>query len=147
MTILVPARNISAMIKLTDAFVVKKQMKNVSFNHHAGNLFDVTIRVNFSKIEKFLKTSWVGHCENKDVFLSLWYNDREMSWSNSNLPSNNVALYAFGECYKYENYNMSNALYFNKSGKKISVQHRDYNENGAKRYINFKGEWFTNKKF
>lgn len=146
MSIVVPARNISKMIEQTGAFVLKKEVVKVSHNHYAGTLYKTTIRVVFGKISKYMIRSWVGYCDNCADYHSL-LNDKDPGHFEVNLPSEKMALYAFGDCSKYENYNMANVLYYDKAGRRISLQHSAQNDYGKRRIINFKGHYYSNRQF
>ena len=68
-----------------------------------------------------------------------------LSYHEQNLLTDKVALYAFGKCYTYTDGKKYNVVYRNKLGHKISLIKSEQNNFGQKRYINFKGQWYSNK--
>lgn len=144
-SLLVPALNLEKMKQLTNCYIVSKVEKKVDFNHYAGKLYFVTIRVKFSDIKKYLQRENIYTVENKSEYLSLLNSSAfYTTYHECNLLSDKVALYAFGDCRNltYPNFN---TIYKNKAGHKISLAHSIQNNFGQKRYIKFKGQWYSNK--
>jgi len=142
-TIQIPLRNLQNLQEKTGCKILKKQPKILDFNHHAGIVANVTIWVAFNKIEPYLKRKQITK-ETEGINEYLFLLDKsgfDLFYHEQNLLSDDVALYAFGNCWKYESKISNNTLYYNKYGKKISLAY-----NGGK-YINFKGEYWTNKKY
>jgi len=143
--ILVPSLNIQNLKQLTSCKIISKEAKKVDFNHNAGNLFTVKIRVRFDKIKQYLKHESCHDAINKSEYLNLL--DKSffyLSYHEQNLLTDKVALYAFGDCRKFPQSNF-NTIYKNKAGHKISLVQTEQNNFGQKRYINFKGQWYSNK--
>lgn len=145
-SILVPKRNIQKLIGLTNCEIISKNITLLPNNHHAGTTYIVDIYARFDKIKDYLNKISITDCDNKDIYLSMLNENKYLSYSDTHLKSEKVKLYAFGDLYIPNNYNY-NAIYYNAKGHKISVCHDDWNEHGNKRYINFKGQWFSNKKY
>ena len=144
--ILVPSLNIQNLKQLTSCKIISKEAKKVDFNHNAGNLFTVKIRVRFDKIKQYLKHESCHDAINKSEYLNLL--DKSffyLSYHEQNLLTDKVALYAFGKCYTYTDGKKYNVVYRNKLGHKISLIKSEQNNFGQKRYINFKGQWYSNK--
>jgi len=145
-TIRVPARNLQEMIKLTGAKILKKEEERVTFNHYAGTLYKVTVYVAFKRLSPYLGHDSVYDCENKENYLSLFIRRDRLYYTDTNLKSEKVGLYAFGQSYVFEK-NNCNVIYFGKSGKKISLNHSPENDFGKKRMVKFKGEYVSNRRF
>ena len=143
-TLRVPALNIQKMIDATGSTIKSKNEITVDFNHYAGKLYNVTILVRFDKIEKYLQTESVYTCVNKDEYLNLLNTSYfHLTYNECNLLADKVALYAFGDCRQFLKAN-NNTVYKNKAGHKISLAHSEKNNFGQKKYINFKGQWYSN---
>jgi hypothetical protein len=140
----VPAKNIQKMIEVTSCTVVSKKEIKLPHNHYAGTTYVVTIFVSFGKIKSFLKSDSIIGCENTSSYLEL-LNDKFHSYNDTHLLCEKVPLYAFGQLY-ITKFTSSNTHYFAKDGRKISISHSAWNNWGEKRYINFKGTWYSNKK-
>lgn len=144
LTLNIPARNLSKMIEVTGAKIIAKHVVELTNRHYAGIVYATKLRVNYSKIEPFLNTSSIYECENKSLYLSMLADQNNIHLVN--LKSEKVSLYAFGECHVYTKENF-NVVYFDKSGRKLSLVRNDTNGVGKKRYIKFKGTWFSNRSF
>ena len=141
----VPALNLQKMQQLTNCYIVSKVEKKVDFNHYAGKLFFVTIRVKFEAIKQYLQRENIYTVENKSEYLNLLNSSAfYTTYHECNLLADKVALYAFGDCRKFPQSNF-NTIYKNKAGHKISLVQTEQNNFGQKRYINFKGQWYSNK--
>jgi len=144
-SLLVPALNLEKMKQSTNCSILSKVEKKVDFNHHAGKLYFVTIRVKFSDIKKYLQRENIYTVENKNEYLSLLnISAFYTTYHECNLLADKVALYAFGDCRKFPQSNF-NTIYKNKAGHKISLVQTEQNNFGQKRYINFKGQWYSNR--
>jgi len=151
-TIRVPALNLQNLRQKTDCSILSKKEVTLTHKHLAGVVYDVCIVVRFSKIKKFLKHSSVYSCGNLTEYATLLGYSKERSlytalWHECNLLSDSVALYAFGDCRVLTNLIRCNQVYVNAKGQRISLSHNLLNNFGCKRYINFKGTWYSNKKY
>lgn len=148
-TLRVPALNLQKMKTLLNCSIISKQEIELTYNHNAGRIYSVVIRVKFAALKQYMQRDSCHECENKTEYLnllnisSLFY----ASYHESNLLGEKTALYAFGKCYQFKNGKEFNSVYTNKNGHKISLVHIEQNELGKKRYINFKGQWYSNRKF
>lgn len=151
MSLIVPALNLEKMRLATKCRIISKEDVEETFHHNAGKLYKVTIDVRLTNIVAYLKDGDVFSCENKDAFLSMFYDQSFWSlhrWSSRVFPCNKVALYAFGDCNNFRpKENNMNVIYYDINGKKISLLTCEDNEYGKKRYINFKGHAYSNRKF
>jgi hypothetical protein len=147
-TLRVPALNIQKMKSLLNCAIISKKEIELSHHHNAGKIYSVVIRVKFANLKKYMQHESCHECENKAAYLnllglpSLFYT----SYHEQNLLSENVALYAFGDCRKFSSKNF-NTIYTNVNGHKISLVQTEQNNFGKKRYLNFKGQWYSNKNF
>ena len=152
MEIAVPAIHLQEMKEKLNCKILNKREISVNFNHHAGKVYAVTINVNFEKILPYMQRSSVYEAENKDIYLSLLLKPYLCyGWEETNLPSDNVKLYAFSDREAFESkltkMRQSNVLYYSVSGEKISLVKSEQNRYGEKRYINFKGKLYSNRVF
>jgi hypothetical protein len=145
-SLLVPARNLQKFKELTNCSILSKIETKVNHNHYAGVLFTVKIRVEFLAIKKYLQRESIYDCENKNEYTNLLNQPSifYLTYFECNLLADKVALYAFGDCRKFTQSN-NNTIYRNKAGHKISLVNSIQNDFGQKRYINFKGQWYSNK--
>lgn len=142
-SLIVPALNLQKMKELTGCTICGKKEIEVNFNHYAGKLFNVTLLVRFDKIENYLQRNNISECENKSEYLNLLNTPQfYLGYFETNLLTDKVALYAFGDCRQFSKPNF-NTIYKNKAGHKISLCHSIQNNFGQKRYVKFKGQWYS----
>jgi hypothetical protein len=148
-TLKVPALNLQKMKMLLNCSIISKQEIELPHNHNAGKIYSVVIRVKFATLKQYMMRDNCHGCENKAEYLNL-LNISSLSYASyheSNLLCEKVPLYAFGNCYQFKNGKEFNSVYTNKNGHKISLVHTEQNKLGKARYINFKGQWYSNKKY
>lgn len=148
-TLRVPALNIEKMKGLLNCGIISKKETDLSHNHNAGKIYLISVRLKFADLKKYMQRESCHECENQTEYLnllgliSLFYS----TYHEQNLLSETVALYAFGDCRKFGNGKNFNTVYTNVNGHKISLVQTEQNNFGKKRYINFKGQWYSNKNF
>lgn len=142
MSLLVPAQNLQAMKKLTKCRIVSKISAVVNFKHNAGQLYKVKIKVRYNCIAPYLKHTNYDVAINAEIYSSLFYT----SQNYVTIPCDSVKLYAFGDCSIDSIYRSVNAIYYNQNNK-ISLIANDLNDYGEKRYIKFKNQWYSNRKY
>ena len=135
-SLIVPFGNLQKMKDLTGCAILSTKNHFLSFNHYAGNVAKVNIRVKFSKIAHFLEKSYIdGNNENYHQYIDLigrhW---SDLYYSDCNLISNKIKLYAFGEPITRPKKSCDN-IYIDRTGKKRSFHKID-------KYVKFKGQYF-----
>jgi hypothetical protein len=136
LNLLIPKGNIQAMREATNCQILSKTPEKVSFNHCAGELYRVKMKVKWGKISKYLKHRINPNvCENVDVYsqmlnLSKW--DLSADYEKI-IDANKIPLYAFGEPKKRNILGVTNGIYINARGHKISLIGR------FDKYVDFKG--------
>jgi hypothetical protein len=144
MTIIVPKRNLQNMRELTSCKIIAKEPTSVGYNNYAGDIFNVTILVRFANIRQYLNLSGLTNVENVQQYIDLLYSDT--FWGHVNLLRDKINLYAFGNCHIMSSPD-NNTIYYNLEGRKHSFVKRDLNDFGKKRYIYFKGHFWSNRQF
>jgi hypothetical protein len=142
MSLLVPAKNLQAMKEQTQCRIMSKISAVVNFNHNAGQLYRVRIKVRFNCIAPYLKHTNYDVAVNAKIYSSLFYT----SQNYVTIPCDSVKLYAFGDCSCIAIFRSQNVIYYNKINK-ISLIANELNGFGEKRYIKFKKQWYSNKKY
>lgn len=147
-TIQVPAANIEKMRHELNCTIISKKEKILHNRNYAGKVYEGTIRVMFHKIENLLRRKHFSDCTNAKDYQNLLYN-KPQNWLHTEymLLCDSVELYAFGRLNISPNGKGSNSVYTNKLGHRISLVHSELNNFGKKRYINFKGQWYSNKMY
>lgn len=145
MSIIVPKRNLQRMKELTKCQILSKEPTTVNYNNYAGDLFRVTILVAYKDINQYMNYSNLFNVDNAKEYFDLLYS-KDGYYFHCNLKSDNVNLYAFGDCSRIPYVNNS-TIYYSLTGDKHSFINRDLNEFGNKRYILFKGKYYSNRKF
>ena len=147
LSLLVPARNLQAMRDQTGCRIISKIPCDATFRHNAGKLYLTKIKVRYSKVAPFLKECNYKVAENADVFASLFYSSQNYIY----IPCDSIGLYTFGDCSSFESSFKSshqmNVLYYSSENNRISLYGNILNDFGDKRYIKFKGYWYSNRKF
>jgi len=153
-SIVVPALNIEKMKQLLGCRILGKEPFPLRFNHTAGKTFKVQIYVQASKILPYLRTEHYADATNAAAYRDLLNKPASsLYYSEYMVKCEKVDLYAFGQCSGYcaeyarrrkPNTLAMNVLYYGKDGTKISL-HRTGDI--GNRYINFRGQWLTNKSF
>jgi len=144
----VPEKNIQKMIDATGCRVIRKSEVKLNHRNYAGVVFSVQIRVQFSKIEKYLKSKFIIGCSNKDAYIDMLAAEkRPLFHAEANLKYDGVPLYAFGQLLIDSKPAFDSTIYFDKNGKKTSLINRDLNSFGDRRYVKINGAWYSNRKF
>ena len=156
MTLVVPSLNIENMKQITNCTIISKTPTSLNCHHNAGTLFSVKIRVQFKNIEKYLLTENIfgaGHASQRAENIEQYLNILGKKWGSTyyaegNIISSRVGLYAFGNCEKrwsgFRGGNSVSVHYFGRNGAKISLNKKASEIN---RYVNFKGQWMSNRSF
>jgi len=138
------------MLAQTDARFISKKEIAVNYNHRAGQLFEVTIKVQFSKIEKHLKTASISSAENMSTYLDMISVNKlgvTYAYTDTNVLENKITgIYEFGDCADYSQADYS-SVYYSKVGKKIKLNKTLRTNFGKKRYVQNNGIWFSNRMF
>jgi hypothetical protein len=141
MSLLVPAKNLQAMKEQTQCRIMSKISAVVNFNHNAGQLYKVRIKVRFNCIAPYLKHTNYDVAVNAKIYEMLFYSPNYVS-----IPCDSTGLYAFGDCSCIAIFRSINVIYYNQNNK-ISLIANELNGFGEKRYIKFKKQWYSNKKY
>jgi len=148
--VICPRRNIQNMLDITKAIFISKKEITVNYNHCAGQLFKVVIKVKFSNIEKHLKSGSVCSADNKNVYLEMIDINRGGGMffgTDLNCYENKITgIYEFGNCANYTVPNYA-TYYTSMSGRTIQLNNTERTDFGKKRYVKNAGTWYSNKKF
>ena len=148
--VICPRKNIQKMLDQTKAKFISKKEITVNYNHRAGQLFKVVIRVEFSNIEKHLIAGSVFSAKNKDVYIDMLDINmvgNRLFGSDLNCYENKITgIYEFGNCANYTEPNCA-TYYTSISGRKIQLNNTEKTDFGKKRYVKNAGTWYSNKKF
>lgn len=141
LSLLVPARNLQAMREQTNCRIMSKLSAVVNFKHNAGQLYRTKIKVRYNDIAPYLKVCNYDVAVNAKIYEMLFYSPNYVS-----IPCDSTGLYAFGDCSCIAIFRSINVIYYNKINK-ISLIANELNDFGEKRYIKFKGYWYSNRKY
>jgi hypothetical protein len=140
LTLLVPRGNIQRMKDLTGCKIIAKESFKATFNHHAGELFNVTISVNWAKISGYFKqTTSAYSCINAAEYANiLGVLKFELNFAYLQVVDcSKIPLYAFGKPHLRVKACANNGVYKNLKGEKISLL------NQFARFTKFKGTWYS----
>ena len=138
-SLIIPRGNIQRAKELTGFKILSKTPHKATFNHNAGELYMVRVSVQWGKISAYFnKTVNAKQCQNWEMLFALTDTNPNESgyYHNQILDGSKIPLYAFGSP-KMRNYTgVTNGIYQNKAGNKISLIGKFEN------HVNFKGDWF-----
>lgn len=139
LTLLVPRGNIEHMKQLTGCKIISKELTSVNFNHHAGELYKVTISVMWGKVSGYYKqTISANTCTNASEYANMLGIDNwHLNWCYYQITDTTKApLYAFGNPIIRVKKGRNNGIYQNLKGEKISLIGK------FDKYVKFKGTWY-----
>jgi len=139
LTLLVPRGNIERMKRLTGCKIISKERTSVYFNHHAGELYKVTISVKWGKVSVYYRhTISANTCTNASEYANMLGVDTwSLNWVYYQITdTTKVPLYAFGNPIIRVKPSRNNGIYQNLKGEKISLIDK------FDKYVNFKGTWY-----
>lgn len=134
--LLVPRGNIQKMREATQCRILSKTPEKVNFNHNAGELYRVKISVRWGNISKYFRNGINPNtCINVEAYSQMTGISRhELNWAYAQITdASKIPLYAFGEPKMRNKGGMTNGIYTNFKGHKISLWGK------FDKYINFKG--------
>ena len=144
--VICPKINIQKMLESTEGRFISKKEIALNYNHHAGTVFEVTIKARFSKVECYLKSDSIYGSDNYEAYSQMTSINGYML---GNCLTNQItSLYAFGDCSELVNWKeLAYTKYFRIDGYSILRQNTDFTEKGNKRYIKTNKCWMSNKKY
>lgn len=144
-SVICPQKNIQKMLNVTNARFISKKETQVQYNHNAGQLFEVEIKVQFSKIEKHLRTNSYYNAENQQAYVEMIAVNGRV-YNLDCLENKVTGIYEFGNCASFSQLHYA-SYYTSKSGRTIELNNNERTDFGKKRYINNAGTWYSNKKY
>jgi hypothetical protein len=148
--VICPKRNIQKMLETTKSKFIFKEKIGLDYNHHAGDIYRVLVYVKFTNIVDFLPKTHIQKADNFKDYLDLININTNNIWLNYDLSHcyENIitGIYTFGSCSVYPNFKI-NDFYFDKNGKKITLNKSDKTNFGKKRYVKNNNKWYSNKKY
>ena len=152
--VICPKRNIQKMIVATKGRFISKKELRLNFNHNAGQIFEVIIKVRFEDVKQFLKKEDIYNFRNADNFDSYIEMIKINSFGfgfamQTKMCFKNVitSLYAFGDCSRLSGNGNTYTRYYRADGHSILRCNTDFTNNGEKRYIRTGKGLLSNRKY
>lgn len=139
LTLLVPRGNIERMKQLTKCKILAKERTTVNFNHHAGDLYKVSVSVKWGNVSGyFRRTVSANTCTNAREYSNMLGVDTlVLNWIYYQITdTSKIPLYAFGEPVIRVKLQRNNGIYQNLKGETISLSRK------FDKHVNFKGTWY-----